>query len=88
LRAFVDGAHDILVCDQCFNSLKSLTGKKWQNLEQSQKQCIIRFQELNLKITVSNGENVHICRDEFNQEKTTAPFDTLKIRMHAQRKKN
>jgi hypothetical protein len=25
LRAFVDSAHDIFVCDQCFNSLKSLT---------------------------------------------------------------
>jgi hypothetical protein len=25
LRAFVNSAHDIFVCDQCFNSLKSLT---------------------------------------------------------------
>ena len=25
LRAFVDSAHDIFVCNQCFNSLKSIT---------------------------------------------------------------
>ena len=66
MRAFVDSAHDIFVCDQCFNSLKSLT------VSQAKSDKILN----NLKNSASSDLKSLTCDTESQQEKADICTDS------------
>jgi len=70
LRAFVDSAHDIFVCNQCFNSLKSIT------VSQAKSDKILN----NLKNSASADFKSLTSKLQYQMEKTCTETSSTKKR--------